>query len=45
MTNKEITLAFGIPQSTLSDWSKKIKTDWRYKIYTHLKELKHGKNK
>jgi len=39
MTRKEIEEILGIPQSSLSDWSKKDMSNWRRRLYILLKNL------
>ncbi len=39
MKDIEMHKQFAIPLSTLQDWKKAPKDNWRYKLYTHLKSL------
>jgi hypothetical protein len=33
----ELVRIFGIPNSTIQDWKKGDKNNWRYKLYTYLR--------
>ena len=37
MKDTEISKKYGIPISTLQDWKKSGKENWRYKVYMKLK--------
>jgi len=36
LTNRNITELFGIPKTTLHNWKKYGKNDWRFKMYSYL---------
>ena len=38
MKDTEISRKFGLPISTIQDWKKTDKDNWRYKIYHYLKQ-------
>lgn len=38
MKDTEISKRFNIPTSTLSDWKKRDKTNWRYRLYWFIKQ-------
>ncbi len=39
MKDIDMNRKFGIPLSTLQDWKKADKENWRYKLYMYLKTM------
>ncbi len=40
MKDIEMNRKFGIPLSTLQDWKKSGKDNWRFKMYMYLKDTR-----
>ncbi len=38
MTDVELSMRFGVPTRTLSDWKKQKPSNWRKKMYLFLQE-------
>jgi hypothetical protein len=43
LSDMDIKRLFGIPNTTMRDWKKKDKSDWRYKVAMFLKSQEKDK--